>query len=117
MRSGRIADAQPVASTSETSTPDIGGEPSRLQHQRLFVKSSVMPCWRPIQNMFPKPPIVLTTCVSAEIMAFSGPAPERINGRLAMLGFVAAVAAELVSGEQQAASFLRSIIMPLAESL
>lgn len=33
-------------------------------------------------------------------MAFSGPAPERINGRLAMLGFVAAVAAELVSGEQ-----------------
>eukprot|EP00951_Prasinocladus_malaysianus_P047548 scaffold650910_cov41-Prasinocladus_malaysianus.AAC.1 len=28
-------------------------------------------------------------------MAFSGPAPEIINGRLAMLGFVAALAAEL----------------------
>ncbi|EIE26971.1 hypothetical protein COCSUDRAFT_59463 [Coccomyxa subellipsoidea C-169] len=34
-----------------------------------------------------------------DIMAFSGPAPERTNGRLAMLGFVAAVAAELVSGK------------------
>eukprot|EP01025_Chloroclados_australasicus_P032286 TRINITY_DN32722_c0_g3_i1.p3 TRINITY_DN32722_c0_g3~~TRINITY_DN32722_c0_g3_i1.p3 ORF type:complete len:109 (-),score=23.32 TRINITY_DN32722_c0_g3_i1:27-353(-) len=32
------------------------------------------------------------------LMAFSGPAPELINGRLAMLGFVAAVFAELNSG-------------------
>jgi hypothetical protein len=32
-------------------------------------------------------------------MAFSGPAPELINGRLAMLGVVAAIAAELASGE------------------
>jgi Chlorophyll A-B binding protein len=36
--------------------------------------------------------------VRAEIMAFSGPAPEIINGRLAMLGFLSAVAAEAVSG-------------------
>lgn len=34
-----------------------------------------------------------------DIMAFSGPAPEIINSRLAMLGFVAAVGAELSSGE------------------
>jgi hypothetical protein len=32
-------------------------------------------------------------------MAFSGPAPELINGRLAMLAFVAAVGAELSTGE------------------
>jgi hypothetical protein len=32
-------------------------------------------------------------------MAFAGPAPEIINGRLSMLGFVAAMAAELSSGE------------------
>ncbi len=32
-------------------------------------------------------------------MAFSGAAPEVTNGRLAMLGFVSAVAAELASGE------------------
>ena len=33
------------------------------------------------------------------LMAFSGPAPELINGRLAMLGVVAALAAEFASGE------------------
>jgi hypothetical protein len=31
-------------------------------------------------------------------MAFSGPAPETINGRLAMLGFFAAAGAELSTG-------------------
>lgn len=36
----------------------------------------------------------------AEIMAFNGKAPEITNGRLAMLGFLAAVAAELATGEQ-----------------
>ncbi|EFN56618.1 hypothetical protein CHLNCDRAFT_21915, partial [Chlorella variabilis] len=34
-----------------------------------------------------------------ELMAFSGPAPELINGRLAMLAFIAALGAELSSGE------------------
>lgn len=33
------------------------------------------------------------------LMAFSGAAPELINGRLAMLGVVAAIAAEFASGE------------------
>ncbi|CAN8258427.1 unnamed protein product [Cochlearia groenlandica] len=34
-----------------------------------------------------------------DLLAFSGPAPERINGRLAMVGFVAALAVELSKGE------------------
>lgn len=34
-----------------------------------------------------------------DVMAFSGTAPERVNGRLAMLGFVTALAAELYSGD------------------
>lgn len=34
-----------------------------------------------------------------EAMAFSGPAPELVNGRLAMLGVVAALGAEFASGE------------------
>ncbi len=34
-------------------------------------------------------------------MAFNGKAPEITNGRLAMLGFLAAVAAELATGEQK----------------
>lgn len=35
----------------------------------------------------------------AEVMAFSGPGPEIINCRLAMLDFISAFAAELSSGE------------------
>jgi hypothetical protein len=35
----------------------------------------------------------------ADAMAFSGPAPELINSRLAMLGFVAALGSELASDE------------------
>ncbi|KAE8728168.1 Early light-induced protein 2 [Hibiscus syriacus] len=35
----------------------------------------------------------------SDVFAFSGPAPERINGRLAMVGFVAALAVELSKGE------------------
>ncbi|XP_059066565.1 early light-induced protein 1, chloroplastic-like [Cryptomeria japonica] len=34
-----------------------------------------------------------------DVFAFSGPAPETINARLAMVGFVSAVAVELASGE------------------
>ncbi|KAG6766154.1 hypothetical protein POTOM_030221 [Populus tomentosa] len=34
-----------------------------------------------------------------DLFAFSGPAPERINGRLAMIGFVAAMAVELSKGQ------------------
>ncbi|KAB1705045.1 hypothetical protein FNE61_28950, partial [Klebsiella pneumoniae] len=33
-----------------------------------------------------------------DIFSFSGPAPERINGRLAMIGFVAAMGVELANG-------------------
>ncbi|MQK21607.1 hypothetical protein EI013_24875, partial [Escherichia coli] len=35
----------------------------------------------------------------SDVLAFSGPAPERINGRLAMIGFVAAIAVELANGQ------------------
>ncbi|KAL9662896.1 hypothetical protein QQ045_027731 [Rhodiola kirilowii] len=34
-----------------------------------------------------------------DLLEFSSPAPERINGRLAMLGFVSAIGAELLSGQ------------------
>ncbi|CAL8073792.1 unnamed protein product [Prunus armeniaca] len=35
----------------------------------------------------------------SDVFAFSGPAPERINGRLAMVGFVSAMAVELSKGQ------------------
>ncbi|CAI9118376.1 OLC1v1019936C1 [Oldenlandia corymbosa var. corymbosa] len=34
-----------------------------------------------------------------DILAFGGPGPERINGRLAMIGFVAAMGVELAKGQ------------------
>ena len=34
-----------------------------------------------------------------DVFAFSGPAPERINGRLAMIGFVAAMGVEIAKGQ------------------
>ncbi|XP_068332518.1 early light-induced protein 1, chloroplastic-like isoform X1 [Pyrus communis] len=34
-----------------------------------------------------------------DLFAFSGPVPERINGRLAMVGFVSALAVELFKGQ------------------
>ncbi|KAL9230692.1 hypothetical protein vseg_006009 [Gypsophila vaccaria] len=50
----------------------------------------------PIPTPKPLPPKVSTKF--GDLFAFGGPAPERINGRLAMIGFVAAVAVELSSG-------------------
>lgn len=38
----------------------------------------------------------------SDVLAFSGPAPERINGRLAMVGFVSALAVELARGDDLA---------------
>ncbi|KAI9196029.1 hypothetical protein LWI28_020383 [Acer negundo] len=43
-----------------------------------------------------------TTKVStkfSDVLAFGGPAPERINGRLAMIGFVTALAVEVGNGQ------------------
>lgn len=45
-----------------------------------------------------------------DAMAFSGPAPEIINGRLAMLGFVAAIGAELTSDEAVAVQWSEAAV-------
>ncbi|KAK9668502.1 hypothetical protein RND81_13G065000 [Saponaria officinalis] len=45
----------------------------------------------------PKPLPKVSTKLS-DLLAFSGPAPKRINGRLAMIRFVTAVAVELSNG-------------------
>lgn len=34
-----------------------------------------------------------------DVMAFAGPGPERINGRLAMIGFVSAIQVEIINGQ------------------
>ncbi|KAG5587898.1 hypothetical protein H5410_048332 [Solanum commersonii] len=42
--------------------------------------------------------VAKTSTNFSDIFSFSGPAPERINGRLAMIGFVAAIGVELANG-------------------
>ncbi|WOH16109.1 hypothetical protein DCAR_0935658 [Daucus carota subsp. sativus] len=45
------------------------------------------------------PPTPKASTSFFDVLAFSGPAPERINGRLAMIGFVAAMAVEVSNGQ------------------
>ncbi|XP_047981956.1 early light-induced protein 1, chloroplastic isoform X2 [Salvia hispanica] len=52
----------------------------------------------PTPSPTPIPPKPKVSTDFFDVLAFSGPAPERINGRLAMTGFVAAIAVELASG-------------------
>merc|ERR1739848_390160 len=72
----------------------------------------------------PPPPPAKKEVTFGETMAFSGSGPETINGRLAMLGFIAALGAEASSGEtifQQVGdaepSILFAFISPEAEML
>ncbi|KAG6597416.1 Early light-induced protein 1, chloroplastic [Cucurbita argyrosperma subsp. argyrosperma] len=55
----------------------------------------------PTSNPSPPPPSPKPKVSTkfSDVLAFSGPAPERINGRLAMIGFVAAVAVEAWKGQ------------------
>ncbi|KAF8392318.1 hypothetical protein HHK36_022660 [Tetracentron sinense] len=60
------------------------------------------------------PPPPTTPKVStkfSDVLAFSGPGPERINGRLAMIGFVAAIAVELSKGEDLSAQLANGGIL------
>ncbi|KAJ0594160.1 putative chlorophyll A-B binding protein [Helianthus annuus] len=47
----------------------------------------------------PPPPAPKVSTKFSDVLAFGGPAPERINGRLAMIGFVSAMAVELSNGQ------------------
>ncbi|KAF8037962.1 hypothetical protein BT93_B0724 [Corymbia citriodora subsp. variegata] len=60
--------------------------------------ASEIPSSSPTPIPSPKPKRKVSTSFT-DVFAFGGPAPERINGRLAMIGFVAAIAVELSKGE------------------
>ncbi|KAK1387865.1 Early light-induced protein, chloroplastic [Heracleum sosnowskyi] len=66
---------------------------------RCMAKESV-PVTSPIPEPTPfKPSTPKASTSFFDVLAFSGPAPERINGRLAMIGFVAAMAVEVSNGQ------------------
>ncbi|KAM4115864.1 hypothetical protein ACJW30_02G005800 [Castanea mollissima] len=65
------------------------------QEQPKPVTTSPSP---PQPQQTPRPAPNISTKFS-DVLAFSGPAPERINGRLAMIGFVAALAVEVSNGQ------------------
>ncbi|XP_060180206.1 early light-induced protein, chloroplastic-like [Lycium barbarum] len=67
--------------------------PRLEKNSRLRVKCMSEP--KPSTNFIdvPKP-----STNFIDVFSFSGPAPERINGRLAMIGFVAAMGVELANG-------------------
>ncbi|XP_073108069.1 early light-induced protein 2, chloroplastic isoform X2 [Elaeis guineensis] len=81
--------------------------PMRIRCQAEPQKQSapVTPPPQPAQAPTPKPKAKESTKFS-DMLAFSGPAPERINGRLAMVGFVSALAVELAKGDDLAAQLM-----------
>ncbi|KAI3756243.1 hypothetical protein L1987_56062 [Smallanthus sonchifolius] len=62
-------------------------------------KTPAAPTPPPVTTPPPPPPAPKVSTKFSDVLAFSGPAPERINGRLAMIGFVSAMAVELSSGQ------------------
>lgn len=52
----------------------------------------------PVTRLTP-PPSEKVSPKFIDVLSFTGPGPERINGRLAMLGFVSAIAVELTRGQ------------------
>ncbi|XP_031474085.1 early light-induced protein 1, chloroplastic-like [Nymphaea colorata] len=113
-----MATSAALRSLVAPSRPLIGGtarlHATRLPYQRrnaFSVKSSIEDGPKeqqaPVTAPTPAPPksSPATPKVStkfSDVLAFGGPAPERINGRLAMVGFVAAMAVELTKGDDLA---------------
>ncbi|VAH08815.1 unnamed protein product [Triticum turgidum subsp. durum] len=63
--------------------------------------TSSSPRTSPAPTPIPAAPKPMTKKANPSVwdaLAFSGPAPERINGRLAMVGFVAALSVEMARG-------------------
>lgn len=92
-----VVRAQPEEgpSTSENNTIFYGGSSYTESEWNAAVQSGT--AGRPVVP--PGSVAVAATPSIIDVMAFSGPGPEVINGRLAMLGFVSAVAAEFASGD------------------
>ncbi|KAI7742997.1 hypothetical protein M8C21_032662 [Ambrosia artemisiifolia] len=82
------------------STPVARLSPSNSHLLKRNLNFSVVKCMsQDQQEASTPPPAPKVSTKFSDLLAFSGPAPERINGRLAMIGFVSALAVELSSGQ------------------
>nr|XP_043627308.1 early light-induced protein 2, chloroplastic-like [Erigeron canadensis] len=67
---------------------------------QCFLKKNTIRCMSsPQDGSTTTPPHAKVSTKFTDLLAFSGPAPERVNGRLAMIGFVSAMAVELTNGQ------------------
>ncbi|KAH9324681.1 hypothetical protein KI387_004859 [Taxus chinensis] len=86
------------------------GNINRVSHRNLQIKcmaetdkelketSTTKADFAPPTTNSPSPTKNKISTKFSDLFAFSGPAPEIINGRLAMVGFVSAIGVELASG-------------------
>lgn len=96
---GRLADSRSPAPRRRALVVRAQSEPDMdPTEETSAATSSPSPSPSPPSPNKPKPKPKASTELS-DVMAFSGPAPERINGRLAMVGFVAALAVEASRGD------------------
>lgn len=88
-----IARAEPQQNPVNTQLPDVPAPVGSTAPEPIGANFSNTPPSAPSPQETPK------TYSFGDAMSFAGPAPEVINGRLAMLGFVAGVGAELATGQ------------------
>ncbi|KAI5649246.1 hypothetical protein M9H77_35251 [Catharanthus roseus] len=81
-----------LRSMAQDDEKEISAPTNPIQGASEPLKSQTNP--QPISN--PKPKV---STRFEDVLAFSGPGPERINGRLAMIGFVTAIGVELAKGQ------------------
>jgi len=100
---GRSAARSPVvASRRRTLVVRAQAEPDMdSAKETTSASTSSSPSTSPAPTPIPAAPKPATKKANPSVwdaLAFSGPAPERINGRLAMVGFVAALSVEAARG-------------------
>ncbi|KAG9451723.1 hypothetical protein H6P81_004627 [Aristolochia fimbriata] len=95
-RAGRFAVRCQQGEGRKQSSPDQEQPSTQMQSS-----TTPPPAPAPAPSPPPKTPSPKAAASTSffDVLAFSGPAPERINGRLAMIGFVAALGAELAKGD------------------
>ncbi|PSC70712.1 Carotene biosynthesis-related CBR [Micractinium conductrix] len=104
-RSSALVAARPAARVSTRSSTRfarravlVRAEAPETPAEAAPVVESAPEASAPTTAPFKPAPALVPTINFGDIMGFSGAAPELINGRLAMLGFTAALGAELASG-------------------